>query len=382
MHTEQSHLQHSQYFNEEEQKVSSKNSNSLIKHIDLFIIGCGTVGGALINQIKEQQLSLIQKSNIDLKVYGIANQSTFMTDKSGVDLVRWSELLKVSACKYSLNMLVDFIQFNKLSNPVIVDCTGSRAVALRYGDFLSIGMHVVTANKIANGEAIEFYNEIRKIAEFHNKRFQYETNIGAGLPVIEPLQKLLKSGDKLTKFEGILSGSLSYIFGELHKGLTLSQATLKAKDLGFTEPDPREDLNGLDVARKVLIIARETGMKINLSDIKVESVLPIEYEQLPSTAEFMQRLHEIDSVFAERVKKAEQKSEVLRYVATLIDGKCKVSIESLPQSNPLFNVIDGENVLAFYSKYYQPKPLVIQGYGAGPEVTAAGVFSDILRVVD
>lgn len=381
MHIEQSHLQHSQHI-KEEQKNSSKKSSYLIKHIDLFIIGCGTVGGALINQIKEQQLSLLQKSNIDLKVYGIANQSTFMTDKSGVDLDRWSELLKVSIGKYSLDLLTDFIQINNLSNPVLVDCTGSRDVALRYGEFLSNGMHVITANKIANGETIEFYNYIREIAGSHNKRFQYETNIGAGLPVIEPLQKLLKSGDELNKFEGILSGSLSYIFGELHKGLTLSQATSKARNLGFTEPDPREDLNGLDVARKVLIIAREIGMQIDLEDIFVESVIPEEYERLGSLDHFLQKLPELNAEFEHKVKIAEQNNEVLRYVASLIDGKCQVSVKAIPKTNPLYAVDDGENILAFYSRYYQPKPLVIKGYGAGPEVTAAGVFSDILRVVD
>ena len=352
-----------------------------IKHIDAFIIGCGTVGGALINQIKEQQPVLLNEYNIDLKIYGIANRSTFMMNENGIDLMEWSDLLNKSKQLYSLNNLHQFIRDNQLKNPIIVDCTGSRSVALEYDNFFAHGMHIITANKIANGESIDYYLKIRKTAKKFNKRFQYETNIGAGLPVIEPLQKLLKAGDLINKFEGILSGSLSYIFGELHSGLSLSQATLKAKKLGYTEPDPREDLNGLDVARKILIVAREVGMEINLSDVEVESVLPMEYENL-SSSEFLQRLPELDSVFEKRVRKAEEEDEVLRYVATLIDGKCKVSIESLPKSNPLYGVMDGENVLAFYSRYYQPKPLVIKGYGAGPAVTAAGVFSDILRIVD
>ena len=363
-------------------KESVTQANAKILSIDAFIIGCGTVGGTLIDQIKEQQQTLLAKNNIDLTVYGIANHSNFMMKEKGVDLNQWTSLLKNCSQKYSLENLRKFIVSNKLNNPVIIDCTGNRGVALQYNDFLTNNIHIVTANKIANGEPLGYYQQIRNTAAQHNKRFQYETNIGAGLPVIEPLQKLLKSGDKLNRFEGILSGSLSYIFGELHKGLTLSQATLKAKELGYTEPDPREDLNGMDVARKVLIIAREIGMEIDISDIEVESVLPDEYTKLASADEFIQKLPELDDLFATRVEKAEKENKVLRYVATIIDGKCKVSIESIEESNPLYLVDDGENVLAFYSRYYQPKPLVIKGYGAGPIVTAAGVFSDLLRVID
>ncbi len=381
MLNKESQMPQAQNFNKEMDSCSITQIQTT-QNIDVFIIGCGTVGGTLINQIREQQDKLLQESDIDLQIFGIANHSTFMMNPEGIDLTQWIDALKSSNQKYSLNSLNHFISINKLLNPVIVDCTGSREVALQYNDFFSHGMHIITANKIANGEPIDYYQQIRNTAKKYNKRFLYETNIGAGLPVIEPLQKLLKSGDELHRFEGILSGSLSYIFGELHQGLSLSQATLKARELGYTEPDPREDLNGLDVARKVLIVAREIGMQINLSDIEVESVLTEEFENLTSAAEFLQRLPELDAGLAGRVRKAEEKGEVLRYVATLIAGKCKVSIASLAENNPLYGVKDGENVLAFYSRYYQPKPLVVKGYGAGPSVTAAGVFSDILRTVD
>ncbi len=382
MLTKESQVRRVQSFDENIGDLSITESSNNIKHIDAFIIGCGTVGGALIEQINKQQSTLLHENGIDLRVYGIANRSTFMLHGNGIDLRHWASSLQSSTQQNSLTALFDFMATNQLNNPVIIDCTGSRQVAMQYDDYLSHGMHVITANKIANGEDMAYYQKIRQTAKNNNKRFLYETNIGAGLPVIEPLQKLLKSGDELHRFEGILSGSLSYIFGEIHQGLSLSEATLKAKDLGYTEPDPREDLNGLDVARKVLIVAREAGMQINLSDITVESVLPEAYENLPTAAVFLQRLPELDKAFAQRVKEAEQKHEVLRYVATLVDGQCKVSIASLPENNPLHGVKDGENVLAFYSKYYQPKPLVIKGYGAGPAVTAAGVFSDVLRVVD
>jgi len=237
MHSKQSYLQH---LKDEIKEASVSESLSSSKNIDAFIIGCGTVGGALINQINEQQTSLLQDHQIDLKIYGIANQKTFMTHRSGVDLDQWEASLIDSVQQCKLTDLKEFVKVHGLSNPVIVDCTGSREVALRYDDFFANGMHVITANKIANGEPIDFYNQIRETARLNNRRFQYETNIGAGLPIIEPLQKLIKAGDQLNKFEGILSGSLSYIFGQLHNGLSLSQATLKAKNLGYTEPDPRE----------------------------------------------------------------------------------------------------------------------------------------------
>ncbi len=363
-------------------KPLKQKKSQQVRRIDVFIFGCGIVGGSLIEQIREQQVNLLDSGEIEITVFGIANSAQLSIDDNGIDLSQWKTKLLTSSDAYEFDKLLTFIKKNDLPNPVIIDCTGSKKIAMQYLDFFENGIHVVTANKIANGESIDYYHQIRRVAATHNKSFQYETNIGAGLPVIEPLQKLLKSGDRLERFEGILSGSLSYIFGELHKGLTLSQATIKAKDLGYTEPDPREDLNGMDVARKVLIIARETGMNIDLADIQVDSVLPDSFSDLSSAEAFMSKLPELDEKFSQRVELVEKSHEVLRYVASIKDGRCKVSIVAVNENNPLHAIDDGENVLAFYTRYYQPKPLVIRGYGAGPVVTAAGVFSDLLRIVD
>ena len=351
-----------------------------VQTIQVYAFGAGTIGGTMLDQIGEQQKALLAQG-IDLRVMAIANIDGMIFNSHGIDLHDWRDQVKKSGEKTNLDRILEFVRDTKPLNPIFVDCTASYDLPERYIDILKAGMNIATPNKRANSMSMDFYKKLRETANEMHVRFLYETNVGAGLPIIDTLQNLFKSGDRLTEFNGIMSGSLSYIFGRLDEGAKFSEAVLQAKELRYTEPDPRDDLKGTDVARKALIIAREAGMEIELEDIQMNSIFPEGFSLDGSTEDFLKRLPELDGYFDQKMAALKKENKVLRMGASIKDGKVSVGMLEVGQNDPLYGVRGGENAFVFTTARYTPIPLTVRGYGAGAGVTAAGVFGDILRTV-
>ncbi|MCI6185985.1 MAG: bifunctional aspartate kinase/homoserine dehydrogenase I [Spirochaetia bacterium] len=351
--------------------------------IEVFAFGAGTIGGTMIDQIRDQKQKLL-KENVDIKVLAITTIDGMILNEEGIDLSDWRSLMKKPDFPFgpqNVDDIIKFVKEKKPLNPVFVDCTASYDLPERYLDILNAGMSIATPNKRANSMDINFYHELRRTANKMHRRFLYETNVGAGLPIIDTLQNLYKSGDKLESFNGIMSGSLSYIFGKLDEGVPFSQAVLEAKELRYTEPDPRDDLEGKDVARKALIIARESGYDIELTDIEMFKVFPDSFDPSGTVEEFLAKLPQVDDYFNKKMAELKKQNKVLRMGASIKDGKVSVGMMEVGKDDPLYGVRGGENAFVFYTERYQPIPLTVRGYGAGAGVTAAGVFGDILRTV-
>ena len=342
------------------------------------VIGPGNVGAALLDQLQAAQSQLLGRANVDLRLRAVASRSRMVLDQRGLH-GDWRSALAASSEATDLDAFTEHLLSAHLPHALVIDCSGSAEVADRYAGWLAAGIHVVTPNKQAGAGPLPRYQAIREAAAASGARFRYEATVGAGLPVITTLRDLVDTGDEVLAIDGIFSGTLAWLFNKYDGQVPFSQLVAQARGMGYTEPDPRDDLSGVDVARKLVILAREAGRDLSLEQVQVESLVPEALRQA-GVEEFMAGLDAVDAVFAERLAVAQARGAVLRYVARLSPEGAQVGLVELPAGHAFANLRLTDNVVQFTTRRYCDNPLVVQGPGAGPEVTAAGVFADVLRV--
>ena len=350
------------------------------KVLNLFICGVGTVGGRLIEQIRSQYNELMQRSGLKLNVVGIASSKAGIYSRDGIDLENYRELLKQSEPSNCERLRDEVIGMN-IFNSVFVDCTASKEVAALYQTFLEHNISVVAANKIAASSDYDNYARLKRTARDRGVWFRYETNVGAGLPIIGTINDLRNSGDKILKIEAVLSGTLNFIFNEITADTPFSETVHRAKEQGYSEPDPRIDLSGTDVIRKLVILTREAGYQIDLPDVEKHLFVPDEYFK-GSVEDFWKKLPALDAGFEERRKQLEAEGKRWRFVATMEGGKTSVSLKEVSRSHPFYTLEGSNNIVLLTTERYKEYPMQIQGYGAGASVTAAGVFANIMSIAN
>jgi bifunctional aspartokinase / homoserine dehydrogenase 1 len=350
------------------------------KRLDLVVIGVGNIGSALLQQLRQQRHYLLSRG-FDVRVVALARTTRFAVSAAGIDLAQWKRVLAASRRRMHPRSLAKAIAALELTNAALVDCTADSEVVDAYPAFIDANLHVITPNKRANALPWGRYSALMEQLARRQKHFFYEANVGAGLPIMSTLRDLIASGDEILKIEGILSGTLSYLFNTFDGTTPFSALVREAHRVGFTEPDPRDDLSGQDVARKLLILAREIGLRMELHEVKVDSLVPRALRKGRFTQKFFTDLARYDADIDARVASARRRGSVLRYVGVLENGRAHAALKEFRATHPVASAKGSDNVIAFTTRRYRKTPLVVQGPGAGADVTAMGVFSDILKLL-
>ena len=350
------------------------------RELHLFLVGVGTVGSRLLNQIHSQQDKLLSDHHLKVNLIGLSNSKKMIIDHNGIDIESYADLLSEGQPS-DLQLFTNRIAELNLRNSVFIDCTAAAEVAESYKHHFNNYVSVVTANKIACSSAYENYRDLKNTAQAKGVKFIFETNVGAGLPIINTMNDLMKSGDRILELEAVLSGTLNYIFNTLDKDNPLSDVIRQAKELGFSEPDPRIDLSGVDVIRKLIILSRESGYKIEEKQVKVSPILPRECFE-GDIEEFWQKVSNYNDEFEQKRAALEKNNQKWRFVARLKNGKASVSLAEVGTDHPLYHLEGSNNIIMITTERYKEHPMIIKGYGAGAEVTAAGMFADVIRIAN
>ena len=347
--------------------------------INIFLMGIGTVGSNLLQQIQQQQERLLNEKHLRMKLTGVANSRKMLFNREGIDIATFREQLEKSDKTSGLQAFADEMKAMNIYNSVFVDCTASGAVADLYKQILNANVAVVAANKVAASSEYDNYSELKKVAKRKGVKFLFETNVGAGLPIINTLNDLVNSGDKILRIEAVLSGTLNFIFNTISEKIPFSQTIKMAKDEGYSEPDPREDLSGVDVARKVLILARESGYRVEMEDVTITRFVPDKLFK-GTLEEFWLGVPELDEDFEMKRKVLEAANKKWRFVARFENGKAQAGLEEVDATHPFYDLEGSNNLVMYTTERYHEFPMLIKGYGAGASVTAAGVFADLIKV--
>lgn len=351
-----------------------------VKTVHLFVVGVGLIGGKLLAMLTDQARSLYDDYQIDINLKGVANSRRMLLNEEGIPLKDWRMELKENGVEMDLKRYVKEMRSMNLSNSIFLDCTASGEIQSYYEEILSGSISIVTPNKKANSSSQAFFDSLQEKSVRHNSAFRYETNVGAGLPLLGTMHEMVAYGDHVEKIEGVLSGTLSYIFNRFDGSRPFSEIVKEAQKKGYTEPDPREDLNGQDVGRKLLILARVAGYKLEFDDVNIESLVPEAARNVESIDEFFKVLKKYDKDFEKLRAGAEKEGKKLCYIARFEDGNPEVVLEKIDKDHAFYNLTGSDNIVSLYSKHYNLNPMVIQGPGAGANVTAGGIIADILRV--